>query len=361
MVYRPSNFHKSDAIACQFFIFVLLPCITFQALGQELTDVEDKHYIELSKAECGTLTECARRGYRVVHGALPFLLLEKEAVPPNTYRYIEIPRIDPCNSTKNPQEMLNQAGVFGYRLVSLNDLANGGIMEKPPGRPNQFQYIVIMPRERVSEFSEDYTSRLDRLAKKVWQEGFVVRSLVCGQRSLMERAAEPPDPGTGAAGTEFDANQPYISAEAERSALNAAASLGYRAFFCGYSFPTRVFLGKTTGSSPLQYEYEVTSFRDGTESVQGALDDASGRGFHLLPFSPGCDKLLLEKTSGNSIRHKYLLLHDDPGSSEALLAEINRVYRQGYRVVSFGLEIFGRRNPTLRKFAIMGKQVEPLA
>lgn len=219
MVYRPSSSRKRDKTARLFFVVVLLPCLTLQSLGQEPAPAEDQHYIELSKAECGTLSECARRDYRVVRYALPFLLLEKEALPPNRYRYLEIPRINPCNSTKNPQELLNQAGVFGYRLASRNDLASGGIMEKPPGRPNQYQYIAIMPRERMFEFGSDYTSRLDRLAQKVWHEGFIVRSLVCGQRFLMERAAEPSESSAERASTEFDTNQPYISVEAERSKL----------------------------------------------------------------------------------------------------------------------------------------------
>lgn len=337
----------------------LLACLALHSLGQEPTSVADQHYVELSKAECGTLSECARHGYSLVHSALPFLLLEKEAGTSKTYRYVEIPRIEPCDNAKYPQQMLNQAGAFGYRLVSRNDLASGGIMEKPPGRPNQYQYIAIMPRERMFESGEVYTSRVDRLTQEMWHQGFIVWSTVCGQRFLMERAAEPSEQSADGAGAEFDLNQPYISVEAERSKLNAAASLGYRAFFYGGKFPAQVLLGKTSNS--LRYQYEVISFRDGAPSLQAALDDAAVRGFHLLPLSPSCDQLLLERAESDRNRYKYLLIHEDPGALAPLLIEMNQVYRQGYRVVGFGLEVFGRQSPTVRRFAVMEQLIEPPA
>lgn len=339
----------------------LFPCLALPSLGQEPTSVADQHYVELSKAECGTLSECARRGYRLVHSALPFLLLEKEAGPPNTYRYLETPRIEPCDNAKYPQQMLNQAGTFGYRLVSRNDLATGGIMEKPPGRPNQYQYIAVMPRQRMFESGEGYTSRLNRLTQEMWHQGFIVRSLLCGQRFLVERAAEPLEQGAEGAGTEFDVSQPYISVEAERSKLNDAGSLGYRAFFYGGNSRPRVLLGKMPSSNSPIYQYEVISFRDGATSVQAALDDAGVRGFRLVPVNPGCDKLLLERVSANQTRYyRYLLIHEDPGSLASLLVEMNRVYGQGYQVVGFGLAVFGRQSPTVRRFAVMEK-LEPLS
>lgn len=142
------------------------------------------------------LNEAAAAGYRVMVGSPTSgkemaVILEKVAMPPDTYQYLLLA----TTRTSTMQKELNEAAAQGFRLLPRTMIAKQEafgdnveivvLLEKPPGPPKRYQYLLL---------ATTLTGTLQKEMSQALAAGYEVAGMVSrGEHMvILERPAESP-------------------------------------------------------------------------------------------------------------------------------------------------------------------------
>lgn len=358
---------------------------SFQAFDPS---VQDKSAQLLS-----AIRKAAADGCRLVAACDKGLLLEKVARPPDLYRYRVLPN-SPLYDAELVQAFLNQCGALGYRWWH-NTRGEASwdesycVMEKAPGRPNQFQYICPpAPGVFGSSVSTKRVAQVNQWFAETYREGFVGGYHVPFRGAVMERVAEVTAPPML---EQLDPAEPYLwltellpqqltpdarvalenlrGVDFEKSSrklvpeIQAAAARGYRVVHCGKLLSCDCLLANAVRPTGGIYEYEFRAVEPADlKTLAATLTEIAAKGFRLhsvvreLHSSwSGTQVLdvLLEKDPQAKDRYAYDVLMDK--TSEGLLGAMNAVAEQSYALRMFACTTQPPKDGRPGWFAIMEK------
>ncbi len=293
------------------------------------------------------------------------VILERITSPLESFQYLQITG----KGGATLQQRLNEAGAQGFRMLLRDVAPSWGApmqfvvvwMEKTPGPPKQYQYLVIdmgaksalkatfNPKLWASTNPLDYVRPELEAAS---QQGYRVVQLAAGATLVMEKtpevaAAPQADPTPP---SKADSLRPYRSLGYSRPAklqneLNKAAAEGYRiADLNPQPLPLHpaVLLERVTNLAQ-KYEYLALEAK-GLSALEGEINAAAAKGFRLLPHSlrftapvyvPRLETIkvraVMEKAPGPSGARQYRIIAKT--NHEALYAELMKAAEQRYHVV----------------------------
>jgi hypothetical protein len=319
-----------------------------------------------------TIGKAAAEGHRLAAVCDKGVLLDKAASPPDLYRYLILPISE--RDFDKFQPALNQRGAWGYRWWH-NALGDARLdeflclMEKAPGRPNQFQYVYPPePGTFGTTTSAKQGARVQQRVAEVYREGYREAYHVPSRGAVMERAAEVPP----AALTEgaLDPAEPYLwlpellpprltpearasleelrgrdfetSARKLVAEIQAAAARGYRVVSCSLVvFDYDCLLAKRANPTGGMYEYKFLSVvPEGLKTASTILDEAGAKGYRLHGVLTTGDRpadknieILLEKDPQGRQRYVYEVFTEK--TVEGLLSAMNAATGWGYLLKKF--------------------------
>jgi len=293
------------------------------------TPLPHYRFLETARGDFrSNLEESCAVGYRVLLWRR-WVLLERTAVLPDRYRYLDLSSVAP--STK----ALNEAGALGYRQLA------GTLwqMEKEP-HPRNFQYRIANLKKRPT--LPGYRPVAVWINDVIWErEG--------------EADGEPEAPPEKEEQTLRMVNSRRASTLEKE--MNRHGEQGYRLL----GIPGGVLMEKSTGEETFRYrlltkkhlreeiqgmppEHIQGMLKAGAEAgwaalqhvglavVEGKLNAAGAEGFRLHPQSLDGPHMILGKSSRTDERYAYRVLEvRDPPPGE----ELERAAQEGYRPVGF--------------------------
>jgi hypothetical protein len=209
------------------------------------------------------VSQAAANGYRIVAGYGDQYLMERSGKG-EAYQYVFLEDSSDPTAYRN---QLNTYGARGYRLLrSATKPAYFTVMEKPPGRPNQFQYVLeVGHRIRLGKFGlpkDDFSSGPVELARRA-QQGYswVAQNFLT---SVLEKAAEPTGEPAPCANTECYEIRTLDTRKHFEDTLNNVGTDGFRildaAGIATWS-TTAILVGLQRALPPINYEYRVLPAR----------------------------------------------------------------------------------------------------
>jgi hypothetical protein len=246
-----------------------------------------------------SVNRAAAEKYRVVADAGESILMERTASDEG-YQYVFSPGMVGQHEMRNG---LNAAGARGYRLLpGLGRVTYGRrelLMEKAPGRPNQFQY-VLADGHRIARrgiwIKDDYSAAPQRIAEAA-ANGYRLTGMV-GFIAVLEKAAEP-------AGQTAPCSQPEC--------------------------------------------YELRLVPDLRKDPEAWLNDAGQKGLRLIAGDPGITLsgnggLVLLARDGDAHRYEYRAV---PPDQKRLAASLETVSKEGFCAYSTsGKTLIAERSDT---------------
>jgi hypothetical protein len=307
------------------------------------------------------LDKAAAGGFRLVAATDKGLLLEKAAISPDLYRYRVLPISE--SDYEKLGAALNQGGVWGYRWWR-NALGEARwdefvcVLEKPPGRPNQFQYeYPSKPGTLGTTVSAKQVRKVNQWFAEAYQEGYREGYHIPYRGAVLERFAEPP------AGAhrfeELDRNEPYLwlpglSSLSIIREIRAAASSGHRVMRCSYMAAFYdCLLTKAAKPGEGAYDYQLFSVEPGAlETLEGTLNRVGAQGYRVqdvVTTAGGSSRsnleLLLEKAPQDGAHYQYGVIRDK--TAEGLVSALNDAAEQGYvlRKYYYSEQLRGNSSP----------------
>jgi hypothetical protein len=255
----------------------------------------------------------ASSGYRIrsVNGS--YVLLEKAADPPETYRYIWISSEYEYSPAKM-QNSVNEAGAKGYRLLT----AGSWIMEKPP-HPHNYQYLIWTGLVR----SKKLTALLTPAAGCSLFDFSGRSSVTAIAECPGELAARPRWPDLNAP-VGPDAHR-YVIVNLEEDDLRKFAGRGYRVRSVQRWPRPGVLMESSSPSGNL--DYRVFNVK-GREETENRLNKQGAEHFQVFPASLNSGRQIMERAAGSRRLWAYRVLEvkDEASANE----EIGRASTERY-------------------------------
>lgn len=265
------------------------------------------------------------------------------------YKYLVVER----STDHQLHEALNTAGARGYRVVSGMGRslypARTLLMEKAPGRPNQYQYVLENGHHLTTNslgFPKDVFYRAPELIAARVRLGYSPRAQ-CGVTTILEKAAEPtgdPSPCAESGCYELrvlNAHKNFASSLSESGArgLRFVAATGW----AGWSTAAVVALLVRDGAASA---YEYRTIPAAHSKIGPRLEQASADGFCVR--GQVMDVLVLERSPAGR-RCECRLVFGPAGEIER---DLEKAAGDGFLPVLLNAEAHGFNKRTLTDMVI---------
>ena len=296
------------------------------------------------------INSAAAQHYRRVLFAGGAMLMESTDGP-DPFKYLLVSR----ESDREIRKQLNGAGARGYRVVDAVNRTSFPVrellLEKAPGRPNQFQYVLENAHHlAIGKFGaprDEFSQGLERLAGRI-RDGYSVVALLDGT-TVLEKPAEQTATDTPCPEAACYDFRTFNSHKRFGDSLTEAGTAGLQlravSWWQGMSVHAVIaFLAR--GGTDSAYEYRAVSQHD-----EGAVADLARQGFCIR--AQVSDVLVLERSQrGPHCEYRFV-----SGPAEEVERELPKSVGEGYRPLLLFSEAHGNLHRVI-SYSIIAERTE---